>query len=244
MDVKSAFLYGTINEEVYVMQPPGFQDPEFPHRVYKVEKAMYEPHQAPRAWYGTFSKYLFANGFQRDTQIQEKQRLPWIGRILRERMELTIVATFTTEAEYVAAASGCGQVLWMQNQLLNYGFFIIAVQTPSSGISILLAVGTPSTGSGTYTASGNFLLAVGMPCTTLPTCLVDHFPLSARSIIGCTNKRVRSTTLNDKVIVTLSSLKCKLFSKGNSDTSAVGTSSLAVAKYSSSGIFIPGSGND
>nr|GEV43609.1 hypothetical protein [Tanacetum cinerariifolium] len=50
MDVKSAFLYGTIGEEVYVMQPPGFQDPEFPARVYKVEKAMYGLHQAPRAW--------------------------------------------------------------------------------------------------------------------------------------------------------------------------------------------------
>nr|GEV05288.1 hypothetical protein [Tanacetum cinerariifolium] len=51
MDVKSAFLYGTINEEVYVMQPPGFQNPEFPARVYKVDKAMYGLHQAPRAWY-------------------------------------------------------------------------------------------------------------------------------------------------------------------------------------------------
>nr|GEU48276.1 putative reverse transcriptase, RNA-dependent DNA polymerase [Tanacetum cinerariifolium] len=65
MDVKSAFLYGTIDEEVYVMQPPGFQDLEFPHRVYKVEKAMYGLHQALRAWYGTFSKYLLDNGFQR-----------------------------------------------------------------------------------------------------------------------------------------------------------------------------------
>nr|GEV74202.1 putative ribonuclease H-like domain-containing protein [Tanacetum cinerariifolium] len=42
MDVKSAFLYRTIDEEVYVMQPPGFQDPEFPHRVYKVEKAIHQ----------------------------------------------------------------------------------------------------------------------------------------------------------------------------------------------------------
>nr|GEX34349.1 hypothetical protein [Tanacetum cinerariifolium] len=49
MDVKSAFLYGTINEEVYVMQPHGFQDLEYPARVYKVEKAMYGLHQAPRA---------------------------------------------------------------------------------------------------------------------------------------------------------------------------------------------------
>nr|GEV13297.1 copia protein [Tanacetum cinerariifolium] len=62
MDVKSAFLYRTIDEEVYVMHPPGFQDLKFPHRVYKVEKAMYELHQAPRAWYGTLSKYLLDNG--------------------------------------------------------------------------------------------------------------------------------------------------------------------------------------
>nr|GEY90686.1 hypothetical protein [Tanacetum cinerariifolium] len=50
MDVKSAFLYDTIDEEVYVMQPPRFQDPEYPARVYKVEKPMYGLHQAPRAW--------------------------------------------------------------------------------------------------------------------------------------------------------------------------------------------------
>nr|GEZ31458.1 putative ribonuclease H-like domain-containing protein [Tanacetum cinerariifolium] len=67
MYVKSAFLYDTIDEEVYVMQPPEFQDPEFPDRVYKVEKAMYGLHQAPRAWYGTLSKYLLANGLQRGT---------------------------------------------------------------------------------------------------------------------------------------------------------------------------------
>nr|GFB47697.1 putative ribonuclease H-like domain-containing protein [Tanacetum cinerariifolium] len=67
MDVKSAFLYVTIDEEVYVMQPPGLQDPEYPARVYKVEKAMYGLHQAPRAWYGTLSKYLLSNGFQRGT---------------------------------------------------------------------------------------------------------------------------------------------------------------------------------
>nr|GEW01441.1 putative ribonuclease H-like domain-containing protein [Tanacetum cinerariifolium] len=67
MDVKSAFLYCTIDEEVYLMQPPGFQDLEFPTRVYKVEKAMYGLHQAPRAWYGTLSKYLLTNGFQRGT---------------------------------------------------------------------------------------------------------------------------------------------------------------------------------
>ncbi|GJS84110.1 putative ribonuclease H-like domain-containing protein [Tanacetum coccineum] len=65
MDVKSAFLYGKIEEEVYVCQPPGFEDPDFPDRVYKVEKALYGLHQAPRAWYETLSTYLLENGFQR-----------------------------------------------------------------------------------------------------------------------------------------------------------------------------------
>ncbi|GKC40766.1 uncharacterized mitochondrial protein-like protein, partial [Tanacetum coccineum] len=49
MDVKSAFLYGKIKEEVYVYQPPGFEDPDFPNRVYKVEKALCGLHQAPKA---------------------------------------------------------------------------------------------------------------------------------------------------------------------------------------------------
>ncbi|GJQ99799.1 putative ribonuclease H-like domain-containing protein [Tanacetum coccineum] len=49
MDVKSAFLYGKIKEEVYVYEPPGFKDPDFPDIVYKVEKALYGLHQAPRA---------------------------------------------------------------------------------------------------------------------------------------------------------------------------------------------------
>ncbi|GKC72162.1 putative ribonuclease H-like domain-containing protein [Tanacetum coccineum] len=70
MDVKSAFLYGTIEEEVYVSQPPGFVDPkfvdqEFLDRVYKVEKALYGLHQVPRAWYETLSTYLLENGFRR-----------------------------------------------------------------------------------------------------------------------------------------------------------------------------------
>ncbi|GJT00566.1 putative ribonuclease H-like domain-containing protein [Tanacetum coccineum] len=65
MEVKSAFLYGKIEEEVYVCQPPRFEDPNFPDKYYKVEKALYGLHQAPRAWYETLSTYLLDNGFQR-----------------------------------------------------------------------------------------------------------------------------------------------------------------------------------
>ncbi|GJV75892.1 putative ribonuclease H-like domain-containing protein [Tanacetum coccineum] len=65
MDVKSAFLYGKIEEEVYVCQPSGFEDPDFHDIVYKVENALYGLHQAPRAWYETLLTYLLDNGFQR-----------------------------------------------------------------------------------------------------------------------------------------------------------------------------------
>ncbi|GJV14129.1 putative ribonuclease H-like domain-containing protein, partial [Tanacetum coccineum] len=65
MDVKSAFLYSKIEEEVYVYQPSGFKDPDFPDRVYKVEKVLYRLHQAPRSWYKTLSTYLLDNEFQR-----------------------------------------------------------------------------------------------------------------------------------------------------------------------------------
>ncbi|GJX22700.1 putative ribonuclease H-like domain-containing protein [Tanacetum coccineum] len=67
MDVKSAFLYGTIDEEVYVSQPPGFIDPKFPKKVYKVVKALYGLHQAPRAWYATLSAFLEKSGYRRGT---------------------------------------------------------------------------------------------------------------------------------------------------------------------------------
>ncbi|GJT01432.1 putative ribonuclease H-like domain-containing protein [Tanacetum coccineum] len=67
MDVKSAFLYGTIDEEVYVSQPPGFVDPDHPKKVYKVVKALYGLHQAPRAWYATLSTFLEEHGYRRGT---------------------------------------------------------------------------------------------------------------------------------------------------------------------------------
>ncbi|KAK1431920.1 hypothetical protein QVD17_08717 [Tagetes erecta] len=65
MDVKGAFLYGPITDDVYVRQPPGFEDPDYPHRVYKLSKALYGLHQAPRIWYETLSKHLLEHGFTR-----------------------------------------------------------------------------------------------------------------------------------------------------------------------------------
>ncbi|GJS94200.1 retrovirus-related pol polyprotein from transposon TNT 1-94 [Tanacetum coccineum] len=80
MDVKSAFLYGKIEEEVYVCQPPGFEDPDFPDRVYKVEKALYGLHQAPRACqdkYGTeiLKKFGFTNVKTASTPMETQKPL-------------------------------------------------------------------------------------------------------------------------------------------------------------------------
>ena len=63
MDVKSAFLNGVLTEEVYVKQPPGFEDPHHPEYVYKLNRALYGLKQAPRAWFERLSKFLLANGY-------------------------------------------------------------------------------------------------------------------------------------------------------------------------------------
>jgi hypothetical protein len=64
MDLKSAFLNGPIKEEVYVEQPPGFEDNEYPSHVYKLSKALYGLKQAPRAWYECLRDFLIDNGFK------------------------------------------------------------------------------------------------------------------------------------------------------------------------------------
>nr|GEU44962.1 hypothetical protein [Tanacetum cinerariifolium] len=60
----------TIKKEVYVCQPPGFEDPDDIDKVYKVVKVLYGLHQAPRAWYETLANYLLENGFQRGKMDQ------------------------------------------------------------------------------------------------------------------------------------------------------------------------------
>nr|GEW96360.1 retrovirus-related Pol polyprotein from transposon TNT 1-94 [Tanacetum cinerariifolium] len=150
MDVKSAFLYRTIEEEVYVCQPLGFEDPDHPDKVYKVVKALYGLHQASRACQDKYVvEILRPFGLTKrksaSTPIDTEKPLlndpgedvdvhiyrSMIGSLMyltSSRLDImfackkqTVVATYSTEAEYVAAASCCAQVLWIQNQLLDYG---------------------------------------------------------------------------------------------------------------------------
>ncbi|GKB31212.1 putative reverse transcriptase, RNA-dependent DNA polymerase [Tanacetum coccineum] len=173
MDVKSAFLYGKIDEEVCVCQSPGFEDPEFLDKVYKVEMALYGLHQVPRACQDKYvneilKKFGFSTIKTTSTPIENLKPLLkdakaedvdvhlyrlMIGSLmyltasrpdiiyLKGQPKLGLwytkdspfdleaytdsdyaVSNSTTEAEYVAASSYCGQVLWIQNQMLDYGY--------------------------------------------------------------------------------------------------------------------------
>jgi hypothetical protein len=64
MNVKSAFLKGYINKEVYVEQPPGFEDDNKPDHVFKLKKTLYGLKQAPRAWYERLRDFLLSKGFK------------------------------------------------------------------------------------------------------------------------------------------------------------------------------------
>nr|GFA42126.1 retrovirus-related Pol polyprotein from transposon TNT 1-94 [Tanacetum cinerariifolium]GFA46158.1 retrovirus-related Pol polyprotein from transposon TNT 1-94 [Tanacetum cinerariifolium] len=67
MDVKTAFLHGSLKEDVYVCQPKGFIDADYPSHVYKLKKTLYGLKQAPRAWYDELSTFLLQNGFSKGT---------------------------------------------------------------------------------------------------------------------------------------------------------------------------------
>nr|GEX08220.1 retrovirus-related Pol polyprotein from transposon TNT 1-94 [Tanacetum cinerariifolium] len=67
MDVKTAFLHGSLKEDVYVCQPKGFIDADHPSHVYKLKKALYGLKQAPRAWYDELSTFLLHNHFFKGT---------------------------------------------------------------------------------------------------------------------------------------------------------------------------------
>jgi len=76
MDDKSAFPNGFLNEEVYVHQPPGFENTNKPNHVFKLTKTLYGLKQAPRAWYERLSTFLIKNNFSKgkiDTTLFRKK---------------------------------------------------------------------------------------------------------------------------------------------------------------------------
>jgi hypothetical protein len=100
MDVKSAFLNGVLEEEVYVRQPPGFESEKYPHWVYKLRKALYGLKQAPRAWYGRLRGFLFERGFEMGKVNQNLFLLRQGRDILGLQIKQSKEGTFVHQAKY------------------------------------------------------------------------------------------------------------------------------------------------
>ncbi|GKA47614.1 putative ribonuclease H-like domain-containing protein [Tanacetum coccineum] len=137
MDVKSAFLYGTIEEEVYVTQPPGFKDPDHPDKVYKVVKALYGLHQAPRAWYETLANYLLGNGFKRgkidQTLFIKKQK----GDILLVQVYVDDIIFGSTNKELCTGFEKLMKDKFQMSSMGELTFFLgLQVQQKDDGIFI------------------------------------------------------------------------------------------------------------
>ncbi|GJT94118.1 putative ribonuclease H-like domain-containing protein [Tanacetum coccineum] len=143
IDVKSAFLYGTIEEEVYVTQPPGFKDPDHPDKVYKLVKALYGLHQAPRAWYETLANYLLGNGFKRgkidQTLFIKKQKgdillvLVYVDDIIFGSTNKDLCTGFEKLMNDKFQMSSMGELtffLGLQVQQKEDGIFIIDLEKP------------------------------------------------------------------------------------------------------------------
>nr|GFB55734.1 retrovirus-related Pol polyprotein from transposon TNT 1-94 [Tanacetum cinerariifolium] len=133
MDVKTTFLYGPLNEEVYVNQPDGFVDPYHPDQVYRLKKALYGLKQAPRASYDELSKFLLSKGFSKDSDHvgcpdSRKSTSGGIQFLGGDKLvswslkKQDCTSMSSTEAEYVSLSACCAQVLWMRTQLTDYGF--------------------------------------------------------------------------------------------------------------------------
>nr|GEY71149.1 integrase, catalytic region, zinc finger, CCHC-type, peptidase aspartic, catalytic [Tanacetum cinerariifolium] len=163
MDVKTTFLYDPLKEEVYVNQPDRFVDPYHPDKVYRLKKALYGLKQALRVCIGTpmATKHLDAD--LSGTPVDQTKYQSMVRALMYlTASRLDIVHAICYYARYQAKPTE--KHLTAVKRIFR--FFIIAVQTPGSGISILLAVGTPSTGSGNLycqwklsPGSGNALLA-------------------------------------------------------------------------------------
>ncbi|GJR94764.1 putative ribonuclease H-like domain-containing protein [Tanacetum coccineum] len=138
MDVKSAFLYGTIEEEVYVTQLSVFKDPDNLDKVYKVVKALYGLHQAPRAWYETLANYLLGNGFKRgkidQTLFIKKQK----GDILLVQVYVDDIIFGSTNKELCTGFEKLMKDKFHMSSMGELTFFLgLQVQQKEDGIFII-----------------------------------------------------------------------------------------------------------
>jgi len=94
MDVKSVFLNGFLEKEVYVDQPVGFEVQEQPAKVYRLKKALYGLKKAPRAWYSKIDTYLLKSGFNRS------QNEPTLYTKIDQQGKILIVCLYVDDMIY------------------------------------------------------------------------------------------------------------------------------------------------
>nr|GEV26560.1 hypothetical protein [Tanacetum cinerariifolium] len=137
IDVKSAFLYRTIEEEVYVCKPPGFEDLDYPDKVYKVVKALYGLHQSPRAWYETLANYLLENGFQRG-KIDQTLFIKWKkGDILLVQIYVDDIIFGSTNKDLCKAFEKLMKDKFQMSSMGELTFFLVLqVKQKKDGIFI------------------------------------------------------------------------------------------------------------
>ncbi|GJY83149.1 retrovirus-related pol polyprotein from transposon TNT 1-94 [Tanacetum coccineum] len=137
MDVKSAFLYGKIEEEVYVCQSPGFEDLNFPNRVYKVGKALYGFHQALRLGYENLVTYPIDIEFQREKIDKTLFIKRYKGNILLVQVYVDDIIFFSTKKELCNAFEKLMYEKFQMSSMGELTFFLgLQVQQKKDGIFI------------------------------------------------------------------------------------------------------------
>nr|GFB51020.1 uncharacterized mitochondrial protein AtMg00810-like [Tanacetum cinerariifolium] len=122
MDVKTAFLHGSLKEDVYVCQPEGFIDAEHPSHVYKLKKALYGLKQAPRAWYDELSKFLLQNHFFKgtiDPGSTHPRYIQLFSDLMKSRFEMLMMGEMTFFLRLQVNQSPCGIFINQSKYLLE-----------------------------------------------------------------------------------------------------------------------------
>ncbi|CAL1372178.1 unnamed protein product [Linum trigynum] len=137
MDVKSAFLNGIIQEEVYVAQPPGFIDFEHPEYVYKLNKALYGLKQAPRAWFERLTTFLLDNSFSQGSIDKTLFIKHESGEILLVQVYVDDIVFGSTDPTLCTAFCETMQSMFEMSMMGELKFFLgLQVKQTSTGIFI------------------------------------------------------------------------------------------------------------
>nr|GEZ31073.1 ribonuclease H-like domain-containing protein [Tanacetum cinerariifolium] len=129
MDVKTAFLYGPLKEEVYVNQPNVFVDPYHPDKVYRLKKELYGLKQAPRAWYDELSKFLLSKGFSKDKMVTMSNELDLLFSLMFDEL-LNGSSKVVSKSSVVSSADALHHQTYTENDQVIDDEFINIFCTP------------------------------------------------------------------------------------------------------------------